>query len=54
MQVERVDMAIKPTSVQAALLDEILQGVTASEKYEDFEKEELQDFREQLDRYATA
>jgi len=43
-------MAIKPSPVQAALLEELLSGATSSGKYEQHEKEELLKLRRQLNR----
>lgn len=47
-----MDMALKPSPVQAALLDELIGGATSNGKYEQFEKEELQEFQQQLNRHA--
>jgi hypothetical protein len=41
-------MAIKPSPTQIALVDELIAGATSDGKYEEYEKEELQEFREQL------
>jgi hypothetical protein len=47
-------MALKPSPVQVALLEELIGGATEKGKYEQFEEEELRDFQSQLNSYVDS
>lgn len=47
-------MSLKPTPVQAALVEEIVEGALSTNGYDTFERECLREFKENLSRHREA